>query len=139
MRAILFFIVLLYFGWVTAQDTNQKTSPVIVAKVGIGEVITIDEITIFFKEVIEDSRCPTGVTCIWAGRVKVLVEVKEKGQVLQKKEIIFGQTMEGEFTNKTLFDNGNIWLKAFSIEPYPEYEKITDITNYTLLIHKEKK
>lgn len=139
MRAVLCFIVLFYFGLVTAQDTNQITSPVIVAKIGVGEAIIIDGITIFFKEVLEDSRCPKRVTCIWAGRAKVIVGIKEDGQVIQEKEIIFGQTMDGELTNKTLFEFGNSRLKAFSIEPYPEYEKITDLTTYTLLIYKEKK
>jgi len=136
MKTILPFIVLLYFDWVTAQDTNQKTSPVIVAKVALGEAITIDGITIHFKEVLEDSRCPSGVTCIWAGRAKVTVGVKEDGQAIQEKEIIFGQTIEGEISNNTIFENGNSKLKAFSLEPYPEYEKITDVTNYKLLIYK---
>ncbi|PKP27148.1 MAG: hypothetical protein CVU03_01010 [Bacteroidetes bacterium HGW-Bacteroidetes-2] len=139
MRTILTFICLFIFSWVTAQDNEQIASPVIVTKVGIGQEITFDGITIYFKEVLEDSRCPSGVTCIWAGQAKVVIEVKEKGKLLSQKEIIFGQTKEGEITNKTLFDYGNYRLKAFSIEPYPEYEKITDVTTYTLLVYKEKK
>ena len=139
MKNILCFIVLLYFGWVTSQDKVQVESPVIAAKVPIGKAITIDGITIFFKAVTEDSRCPLGVTCIWAGRAKVIVEVKSKGQEIQKKEIIFGQTIGGEIADNTVYDYGDSSLRAFSIEPYPKYEKITDVTNYTLLVYKEKK
>jgi hypothetical protein len=29
-----------------------------------------------FVEMVEDSRCPTGTTCIWAGNAKVKIEVR---------------------------------------------------------------
>lgn len=32
-------------------------------------------ITVTFVEVLEDSRCPADAVCVWAGQVKVLLEV----------------------------------------------------------------
>ena len=32
--------------------------------------------SIKFVEMVEDSRCPTGTTCVWAGNAKVRIEVR---------------------------------------------------------------
>ena len=38
-----------------------------------------ENLGIRFEEVTEDSRCPRGVTCIWAGRVTCMVEITQSG------------------------------------------------------------
>lgn len=45
--------------------------------VGQKAVIAGENLEIKFIEVMEDSRCPTGATCIWAGRVSVKIELKD--------------------------------------------------------------
>ena len=40
-------------------------------------------VKIRFVQVVEDSRCPTDVTCVWAGNAKVRVEVDSAGAVLE--------------------------------------------------------
>ena len=42
-------------------------------------------LTVRFVELVEDSRCPKGTTCVWAGNAKIKVEVKRNGA---RKEII---------------------------------------------------
>ena len=32
-----------------------------------------------FAEMVEDSRCPVGTTCIWAGNAKVKIEIRGRG------------------------------------------------------------
>ena len=46
---------------------------------GLGQVATVGAVTIRPIEVIEDSRCPTNVVCIWAGRLVLLAEVGYHG------------------------------------------------------------
>jgi len=36
-------------------------------QIGVGQTVTVDAVTLRFLEVSQDSRCPRGVTCIWAG------------------------------------------------------------------------
>lgn len=43
----------------------------------------------------EDSRCPTGVTCIWAGRARVKVEITSEGKT-EEKTLTFGEVRQGE-------------------------------------------
>lgn len=41
----------------------------------IGDTVYIDGPTVRPLEIIEDSRCPADVTCVWAGRVVIRAEI----------------------------------------------------------------
>jgi hypothetical protein len=43
-----------------------------------------------FVGVTEDSRCPRDVTCIWAGEVKILLEIHESGKAASPMDILEG-------------------------------------------------
>ena len=51
-------------------------------KVSFGgqKIFTKDKIKVKFLSLVEDSRCPEGVNCIWAGNAKILVEISNKRQ-----------------------------------------------------------
>ena len=40
------------------------------------------------KNVLDDSRCPKGVTCVWAGEAEIIVFVYENKKILEEKTII---------------------------------------------------
>jgi len=42
--------------------------------------ISAEKISVTFQEVLEDSRCPVDVTCIWAGLAEVSLQVAVSGQ-----------------------------------------------------------
>lgn len=61
-------------GMFSVTDSlNVETVPATTnqASIGIGETATIDNVSITPQELVSDSRCPIGVTCIWAGTVEV--------------------------------------------------------------------
>jgi len=43
----------------------------------LGETIRISDLVVTPRAVIEDSRCPRDVTCVWAGRVVLRVDVDQ--------------------------------------------------------------
>ena len=47
---------------------NGPTAP-------LGEIANLVGITVRPLEVIEDSRCPSSVQCVWAGRVRIRADV----------------------------------------------------------------
>ena len=49
----------------------MKTTGVV--KIRFDEIVTHDDLELRWLE-INDSRCPTGVNCFWAGEVKVIIE-----------------------------------------------------------------
>lgn len=78
------------------------------------DMFSFENRSIQFKKVVKDSRCPKGVTCIWAGNVKVLVEFFEGGRSLGT-EIISGH----DFEISDKFTEMEIELSGFEVTPYP--------------------
>ena len=52
------------------------------ARVALGEAVAMDGVTVRFVRVAEDSRCPPGVTCVWAGRAHVELVIGGETRVL---------------------------------------------------------
>jgi hypothetical protein len=59
---------------VAAETTTSKQT------VGIGATARVGGIAITPLAVLEDSRCPRDVTCIWAGRVLIRARVEAEGR-----------------------------------------------------------
>ena len=125
---------------VTIGCTSNKkaVNPENKIKIALGETITIENHQLKFVKVLEDSRCPKEVTCIWAGRAKVQVEVWKNGENSIIKELIFGQVNQGESKDLTLFTSEEKIVKGYALEPYPSSEVSSDKREYVLLILEEK-
>lgn len=56
-----------------------------VFQISIGQTARLSSMGLFitFKEVLEDSRCPVDVVCVWAGNAKVTLEIRRTGKVAQ--------------------------------------------------------
>ena len=48
-------------------------------------------LTVEFVRVVEDSRCPTDMTCVWAGEVKVQLSTRIDAAEAEQHEITAGQ------------------------------------------------
>lgn len=59
-----------------ASCSNVEAAPESAGGVAIGETAYVDGPRVTPLAVIEDSRCPSDVTCIWGGRVVVRVRVE---------------------------------------------------------------
>ncbi len=56
-----------------------------VFQISIGQTGRLSSVGLFItsKEVLEDSRCPVDVVCVWAGNAKVSLEVKQENRAAQ--------------------------------------------------------
>ena len=45
----------------------------------VGETIRLHDLSIHTTQVLEDSRCPAEVQCVWAGRVVVRAQIRGQG------------------------------------------------------------
>jgi len=82
-----------------------------------------NQILLTFKSVLSDSRCPNGVTCIWAGEATVLVNVK------------IGSIDYGDFKMSTMqipstINVGRYYVQFLGLYPYPTYNKPIDPNSY---------
>lgn len=51
--------------------------------VALGARATVDGLAVAFDAVPEDSRCPTGVDCVWEGRATVRVTINDQPATLE--------------------------------------------------------
>ncbi|MDQ5950691.1 MAG: hypothetical protein QG585_633 [Patescibacteria group bacterium] len=104
---------------VTSTTTTTTTLPTQKKGVHFGEVFAQNGISVKPIELIGDSRCANGLTCIWAGTVSVKVEVVESGE--KRTEII---DLENSIQLK------NYTLSLSKVSPYPEKDGKIPLANY---------
>ncbi len=136
MKNSLLAIIILFSTFAFGQEDSTET-PKIGVKVPQGETVVMKGVSIKFLEVIEDSRCPKYVTCIWAGRAIVKVEVIANGKK-EEKILTFGEVRPGEEKNKTLYNSGKLAINGLTLNPYPTSESTGKDTGYVLVVFEEK-
>jgi hypothetical protein len=135
MKQVLIIFTLLVSITLFAQTGKPIDVPQIVVKVGLDQTIDLDGTSITFLKVIEDSRCPNGVDCIWAGEAKVLVRIGSVDGETVEKTLTFKNGMSviaGLFNNKE--------LQFLQLTPYPD-ANISEAEKkpYTLLLRSIEK
>lgn len=78
------------------------------------ESVTIQELRITFEGVSEDSRCPTGVQCVWAGDATAMFTLEKAPAAAQQRAL----HTNGRFERQTNYDSFTVALQ--DIKPYPK-------------------
>jgi len=86
----------------------------------LGQQVQVGDYILIFQEVEEDSRCPKGTNCIWAGRAVVKLSVLTPGKQPTEHKAIFGQTKGDEKANTTVVLEGSYSIELTGLKPYPE-------------------
>lgn len=100
----------------------------------VGQSVTIsgEELEIRFVEVVEDSRCPRDVTCVWEGKVSCIVEITYRESLHQVVLIQPGLTSQ---PSREPFRE---YQMSFHVEPYPEADWEIPKDDYRLLLRVVK-
>lgn len=94
---ILMCLVLAGCGAVPAATTQAGLSTEVTLAPGATVSVKGAELMARFVAVTGDSRCPRDVTCIWAGEVRVQLEI-QAGQVASQAELLEGgSTIAGDY------------------------------------------
>ena len=126
------YILLFFFSIVTLSQEPIPASQQIVFKIALGEAVTAGDVILKFVEVLEDSRCPKDVVCVWAGQARVHVTVSGDRITTKKLDLIVTEkdkNILGVFIGFT--------FKAVGLTPYPSSGN-TGKPSYTLMVLKEK-
>jgi hypothetical protein len=77
--AVLSILFLFLTGWAQQSCDTKDVAPGQEFKLKVGQEMKVKEagIKVSLNGVVEDSRCPTGVQCIWAGNGKVSVRLSK--------------------------------------------------------------
>ncbi len=95
--------------------------------IGPGQQAEIQEsdMTITFNRVIEDSRCPIGVECVWAGNGKVEITVHFSGGKSRAQEI--NTNLEPKEIKA-----GKYRIHLLDLQPYPVNNQELQPENYRI-------
>ncbi|MEZ4935688.1 MAG: hypothetical protein R2788_26585 [Saprospiraceae bacterium] len=114
-------------------STENQTVPIgeeIILHVGQTVMVVPDGFRITFSTVSEDSRCPTGVNCIWEGRavIKLVVENRENTY-----EVLLETPNSQETTGPAINLFGRT-IKLLQVAPYPEADHQITTKEYRIVL-----
>ena len=86
------------------------------------------------RKVINDSRCPEGVNCIWAGECEILIAIYRNQKLISEETLLLSPKLYKE--NISWFSKYYPMLKITEINvlPYPKNEVVIDPKNYFVKI-----
>ncbi|MET0760425.1 MAG: hypothetical protein ABWZ56_08385, partial [Flavobacterium sp.] len=94
-KSLLLFLLIL--GTVTfAQNTENETVKYV--KITQKKCLKKKGFNLVLAAVVSDSRCPEGVTCVWAGEASVTVSVYKDSKLVEDHTMVF--SMKNEEENK---------------------------------------
>lgn len=114
-----------------AQDTLNVQPPKIVAKMKLGQELQLEGTKILFAEVISDSRCPTGVNCVWPGEAKILLKMNNAETTVEKIIVIGAKT---DSNGELICKNNNKSVFVHDLKPYPKNGEKINRRDYYLEI-----
>jgi len=97
-------------------------------KLGQKAVLFGDGLEIKFVEVLEDSRCPDGATCIWEGRISCRMELVKEGE--QYQMVLIQPGLSDDYVEQTYQE----YMLNFKVIPYPHVDTEIKKEDYRLLL-----
>lgn len=93
-------------------------------RVGREAVVKNERIRIAFSSVAEDSRCPTGEDCIWAGNARIAIKISAPNN--DPIQVELNTDVEPRRASFSKYD-----IKIVALNPYPKANSNIDKKAYT--------
>lgn len=107
-----------------------------VLRVGQEVSVADQKLSVKFVSVPEDSRCPKGVNCIWAGNVRVQLQVTKTKSKPMKVELNLNPR---DFPDGEGGNYGDYKIKLVKVDPYPVADQPIKAGDYTATLSISKK
>jgi uncharacterized lipoprotein YajG len=122
---VLCFACLLVLAGCSGQKNTLKTrlGKEVALSIGQQAVITAENVTVVFKDITQDSRCPSDVVCVQAGQVNVVLDLTINGESSSSE--LMGRM---EVTSQQIGE----YIFTFSVTPEPVSTKQIQKSEYRL-------
>jgi hypothetical protein len=122
-------LLLLFFGSIEVMAQRDEEINV---KVGETKTASASGFRVNFVEVLEDSRCPKGANCIWAGRarIQIMLEAKSGAPITVELATIGGDDQS--------VDMAGYRIHLVKLDPHPSAEKAPEEKEYSAWFRFEK-
>ncbi|MBW8360200.1 MAG: hypothetical protein K0M63_10425 [Weeksellaceae bacterium] len=101
----------------STSQTTQKMAGIVYFKEGESVFLKDQEMSFFFKKMLEDSRCPKGVNCVWEGVATAEVELMGSYTRPVKVKLSTVDSPQKGYNNKAIFNGYQYTL--VQADPYP--------------------
>ncbi|MCH7548465.1 MAG: hypothetical protein IH969_02840 [Candidatus Krumholzibacteriota bacterium] len=96
---------------------------------GVGESVTVDDrLMVAFNGIDGDSRCPSGVECIWEGDASAGMWARDGARDITS----FTLHTAGSLTKSQ--DVGRYRVTLLAVDPFPVYPQPIDPNNYVITV-----
>jgi len=103
---------------------------------GGGQEASVDGLRVRFADVLEDSRCPTSVACVWSGQARLTVVAQAEDGPPTTVEFNTNPAPGQGFSSGRV---GDYTVTMRSLEPYPQTpEDATPLEDYRLTLSVAK-
>jgi hypothetical protein len=134
MKKSLLLFLILFNTLAFAQNTPKENIKYV--KITQKKCLKKSGYQIVLKEVVSDSRCPEGVTCVWAGEASVIVSVYKDSKLVEDNTMVF--SMKNIEENKKWLSKylpvKQRKIKTVGVFPYPKQGVVVDKKDYYLKI-----
>lgn len=134
---LLFFISLPFLSCAENNDPNclkPQLGEELSIRINRTATYCIEGFSITFEDVVNESRCPSDVTCIWAGFVQVKLELEANGKKstveLASDSLVTGVPSEVVFDLFT--------IKLIDVTPYPAVSAKIDTDKFEVILIVDK-
>ncbi len=109
-------------------QSNQDKPPQVTLRAGGTYDVPGRGATVTFVRVTEDSRCPTGVNCVWEGDAAVELRVQAGAAAPATVQLHTNDRFDREATA------GGLRLRLESLEPYPQADRAIAAGDYRIVL-----
>ncbi|HSD15037.1 MAG TPA: hypothetical protein VLB74_10350 [Flavobacterium sp.] len=120
-------LVLLMMGCASVKENPNEINQQLDSKSG-KEIVLV--------KVVNDSRCPENVQCVWAGEVTVEVAAYDNKTLVEQRQFTFNKDTIDEIKNwfSEHLPKQNETLKNVSVVPYPKDAVVIQPKDYKIVL-----
>lgn len=121
---VFFFVIIISIAWVQNPKSEKFKYTTINQKMCPNQ----KGFQLVLKTIPNDSRCPEGATCIWAGEVSAVVMVYKDSKLVDEKTLVF--SVKNEENNRRWFASYLLEkqkkVKSIDVFPHPNKDREID-------------
>ncbi len=89
------------------------------------------------KKVINDSRCPENVNCIWAGECEIEVAIYKNRKLISTENVLLSPKLQKENVDWFSKYYPKLKIKEIGVLPYPKSEVVVNPKDFFVKIYFE--
>lgn len=129
MRVALAIVVVLALSDCAAKaEPKPALGAIFNLRYGERATISTERLSLTFQKVLEESRCPVGVTCIWEGNARIVVMTERPPAGLSALEL----NTSSRYPVEAAYEGYTVRLRG--VRPAPEHGRVLDAAGYSAQI-----